>query len=246
MVFLNTRRAPTDDLAVRRAILHAVNQDLMVRTLLFSVHTPAKTPLTPSSVGYDKSLEGMYAYDPERAKRLLEEAGWREGSDGIRVKAGRRLVMEQHIIANIGMEGPAEFMQGQLREIGMQMDIKAMARAAWYEGVNRGDHHSVPLFYIYADLDLLRGLYHSKRVPFNWSHVTDSSLDKDLEEGYQVADLNKRIQIYKRAQRRIMELALLLPLYNEFNLVGIRTEVRGLVFDPTAYPLFYDVWIEKK
>lgn len=43
-----------------------------------------------------------------------------------------------------------------------------------------------------------------------------------------------------------MELALVLPLYNEFNLVGIRTEVKGMLFDPTAYPLFYDVWIEKK
>jgi peptide/nickel transport system substrate-binding protein len=210
------------------------------------VHTAAKTPLTPGSVGYDKSLESMYAYDPEKAKSLLTEAGWTPGADGIRTKGGRRLVMEQHIIANIGLDGPAEFLQGQLRDVGIQADIKSLARAAWYEGINRGDHNLVPLFYIYGDPDLLRGLYHSTRIPFNWSHVSDAGLDRDLEEAYRSADINKRIPIYRRVQRRVMELALLLPLYNEFNLVGIRTDVRGMLFDPTAYPLFYDVWIEKK
>jgi len=246
MVFLNTKKFPTDDLAVRRAILYAFNADQMVRTLLFSVHTAAKTPLTPGSVGYDKSLEGMYSYDPEKAKSLLTEAGWTPGADGIRTKGGRRLVMEQHIIANVGQEGPSEFLQGQLRDVGIQADIKSLARGAWYEGINRGDHNLVPLFYIYGDPDLMRGLYHSARIPFNWSHVSDPTLDRDLEEAYRSADINKRIPIYRRVQRRVMELALLLPLYNEFNLVGIRAEVRGMLFDPTAYPLFYDVWIEKK
>jgi peptide/nickel transport system substrate-binding protein len=246
MVFLNTKRPPTDELAVRRAVLHGFSQDLLVRTLLFSVHTPAKTPLTPGTVGYDKSLEGMYPYDPEKAKSVLEEAGWRMGPDGIRTKGGRRLVLDQFIIANIGMEPPAEFLQGQLREVGIQVDLKVMARAAWYEGINKGDHHLVPLFYIYADLDLLRGLYHSKRIPFNWSHVGNAELDRDLEEGYRSPDINKRIETYRRVQRKIMELALVLPLYNEFNLVGIRTEVRGMLFDPTAYPLFYDVWLERR
>ncbi len=246
IVFLNSKKFPTDDLAVRRAILYALNQDLMVRTLFFSVHTAAKTPLTPATVGYDKSLESMYPYDPEKAKAVLEEAGWRMGSDGVRTKGGRRLVIEEHIIGNIGLEEPAEFLQGQLRDIGIQIDIKSMARAAWYEGINRGDHNLVPLFYIYADLDLLRGLYHSTRIPFNWSHVSDAALDRDLEEAYRSPDIAKRIQVYKRVQRRVMELALVLPLYNEFNLVGIRSEVKGMRFDPTAYPLFYDVWIEKK
>ncbi len=246
MVFLNIKKPPTDELAVRRAILYALNQDLMVRTLFFSVHTPAKTPLTPSTSGYDKSLESMYPYDPEKAKNLLEEAGWRLGSDGVRVKGGRRLVLDEFIIPNVGNEGPAEFLQSQLRDIGMQMDIRAMARAAWYEGINRGDHNLVPLFYIYADLDLLRGLYHSTRIPFNWSHVTDASLDKDLEDAYKTADFSKRVEIYRRVQRKVMDLALMLPLYNEFNLVGIRSEVKGMLFDPAAYPLFYDVWIEKQ
>jgi peptide/nickel transport system substrate-binding protein len=188
----------------------------------------------------------MYSYDPEKAKSLLEEAGWRAGADGIRAKGGRRLVLDEFIIANIGLEEPAQFLQGQLRDIGVQVDIKSMARAAWYEGINKGDHNLVPLFYIYADPDLLRGLYHTKLIPFNWSHVSDAGLDRDLEEAYKTPDLPKRIQIYKRVQAKVMELALTLPLYNEFNLVGIRSEVKGMLFDPTAYPLFYDVWIDKK
>jgi peptide/nickel transport system substrate-binding protein len=246
LVFLNVKKFPTDDLAVRKAVLYAFNQDLMVRTLLFSVHTPAKTPLTPATAGYDKSLASMYPYDPEKAKSLLEEAGWRAGADGIRAKGGRRLVLDEFIIANIGLEEPAQFLQGQLRDIGVQLDIKSMARAAWYEGINKGDHNLVPLFYIYDDPDLLRGLYHTTRIPFNWSHVSDAGLDRDLEEAYKIPDMSKRIQIYKRVQAKVMELALVLPLYNEFNLVGIRTEVKGMLFDPTAYPLFYDVWIDKK
>lgn len=246
LVFLNVKKFPTDDLAVRKAVQYAFNQEQMVRTLLFSVHTPAKTPLTPVSVGYDKSLASMYPYDPEKAKSVLEEAGWRAGADGIRVKGGRRLVLDEFIIANIGLDEPAQFLQGQLRDVGMQVEIKSMARAAWYEGINKGDHNLVPLFYIYADPDLLRGLYHTGNIPFNWSHVSDAGLDRDLEDAYKTPDLSKRIQIYKRVQGKVMDLALALPLYNEFNLVGIRTEVKGMVFDPTAYPLFYDVWIEKK
>ena len=74
---INVSKAPTDELEVRQAILHAVNQDQLIKTILDGVYQPAHNLLTPTTPGYSQSASGLYPYSPAKAESLLESAGWK-------------------------------------------------------------------------------------------------------------------------------------------------------------------------
>ena len=74
----NTEREPFDDVRVRRAISMAINNEDVVNNLYNGYGTPAKGPIAPGVIGYDDSIEPI-EYNPEEAKKLLEEAGIEEG-----------------------------------------------------------------------------------------------------------------------------------------------------------------------
>ena len=242
--FLNTKKFPTDDVQVRRAILHAVDNVALERLLFFGAHEPGRSPLSTASVGYNAKYETMYGYDPDKASAILDEAGWAVGDDGIRVKDGEPLVLSFYVIAqNPDTEKMSEFIQGQLREVGVDAQLTTVARAAWYEGLNKGDHNIVVLFLIYGDPDVLRLTYHSEFIPFNWSHWTDPETDRILEEAYQATDFAKRIELYEQVQDTVMDQALVLTLFYENNLLGASQALQGIMFDITAYPLFYGAHI---
>jgi peptide/nickel transport system substrate-binding protein len=101
---LNVKKAPTDDLRVRQAIVHAIDQTAIVETLFFGIGKPAYGPLTRSTFGYDPKVETLYKHDPERAKKLLEDAGWKLGGDGTRQKDGKKLSVVFQVIAAGGYD----------------------------------------------------------------------------------------------------------------------------------------------
>jgi peptide/nickel transport system substrate-binding protein len=243
VMFLNTQRPPTNDLRVRRAILYAVDTATLVKTLFFGAHLPGRSPVSPRMPGYDKSLETMYTYDPPKARQLLDEAGWRPGQGGVRTKDGQPLQVSLFIIANIGSEPTAEYLQSQLRQVGIDVQIRSLARAAWYEGLNRGDHNLMVAFFVWPDPDMLRTLYFSTNIPFNWSHYNNPEVDRQLLEAHRVLDMQKRITLYRQIERKVMEDALVLTLFYENNVLGAQRSLQGVKFDPVGYPLFYDAYI---
>jgi peptide/nickel transport system substrate-binding protein len=75
---------------VRRALAHAIDRELLVRTILDSLVTTVNGPIQPLSWAYEPNVR-RYDYDTTAANRLLDEAGWKRGADGIRVKDGKPL-----------------------------------------------------------------------------------------------------------------------------------------------------------
>src|SRR6185369_10465291 len=90
-VTLNEKRfTPFQELTVRQALAHAVDRDLIVRTILDSLVTVVNGPIQPLSWAYEPNVR-KYDYDPAKARVLLELTGWKPGPDGIRVKYGKRM-----------------------------------------------------------------------------------------------------------------------------------------------------------
>ena len=87
---MNTKRAPTNDLKVRQAMIYALDREGLVRSVHQGVFKPAYGPLTPATFAYNPAVEKMYPYDPKKAEALLDEAGWKKGADGMRAKDGVR------------------------------------------------------------------------------------------------------------------------------------------------------------
>ena len=75
---MNMDRAPFHLIKVRRAVNHAINKQALVDNLYQGLALPAVNPIPPSMWSYHEGIDG-YAYDPERARALLEEAGYADG-----------------------------------------------------------------------------------------------------------------------------------------------------------------------
>src|SRR5258705_102277 len=90
-IFPNVQRFPTNDPAVRRALHHAISKDAIVRVVFHGQSQAAGSLIQPPTPGFVPVAKELFPFDPARARKILDEAGWKPGSDGIRVKDGKRL-----------------------------------------------------------------------------------------------------------------------------------------------------------
>src|SRR6266446_48539 len=83
-IFPNVQRFPTNDPAVRRALHHAISKDAIVRVVFHGQSQPASSLIQPPTPGFVPIAKELFPYDSARAKKLLDEAGWKPGGDSIR------------------------------------------------------------------------------------------------------------------------------------------------------------------
>jgi peptide/nickel transport system substrate-binding protein len=248
MMMLNVKKSPTDELLVRQAINYGVDKEGLVQTLFKGTGQVAYAPLTMGMLD-DPALRAFYPYDPEKAKQLLEQAGWKDtAGDGIRERDGKKL---EFLINNIDYGGgpwpEAQLVQAQLRELGFDVKIKSQARAPWYEDNYKCLTNGPIVFLRVGDWDGLYSLFHSSVIGsnFNFSCYSDSQIDTLLEQGRQEGDAEKRRQIYLTLERRLLEEAVSVPLVDEWSVWAVRQTVKGLKFNVFAYPVLSDLFIEK-
>ena len=246
---LNTSKAPLNDLAVRQSLEYAVNQADLVKLLFAGVYTPALTPTSPGTFSYDESLSKLYGFNPAKAKELLEQAGWAAGSGGIRQKGGAPLEFTVNVVSEItDTVRAAELLQAQAREVGIKLNVQQLDTGAWNAAVGQGTQMAVIGWRGASDPDFMRPIFHSANIgksPLQRTHFKDERLDKLLEDGSKEQDRAKRAALYKEAQEIILKQALIVPLWDRYNFVGTRANVRDLTVDLRGYPRLYDAWLAK-
>jgi peptide/nickel transport system substrate-binding protein len=247
-LLLNTHLAPTDDINVRQAINHAINKDVLVDTLIQGSGFKATGVLTKSMLEDPSLLEDQYQYpfDLDRAKQLLDEAGW-AGDDGdIRSKDGQPLEFEFNTIDyGAGPDESSQFVQGQLREVGIDVKIKAQARPPFYEDNYNCATAMTSIFLRSGEWDALYALFHSSNIGgnFNWSCLDDPEIDEMLEQGRAELDEERRRQLYVDLQKKLLELAVAVPLHDDYSVWVMQSQVTGLIFSGYTYPIVADMWL---
>lgn len=244
---LNVTKPPTDDLKVRQAIQHAINKEAIVNTIYKGIGTVGFAPMAAVMMD-DPALRAFYPYDLNKAKALLDEAGWKAGADGVRAKNGQRLeILLNDIDQGSGPQQVDVLIQGQLRELGMDVKLKTQARAPWYEDNYRCTTNGPVLFLRSGDMDGLTALFSSANVGsnFNFACIKDAEIDKMLDAGRSESDPAKRKQIYLDLQKKLMEMALHVPLADELSVWAARANVNGIKFNGYTYPIVTDAWIAK-
>jgi peptide/nickel transport system substrate-binding protein len=235
---VNVTLAPTDDVKVRQAINYAIDKDAIVNTVFRGLGTRGNAPMTKVMLD-DPSLQAYYPHDAAKAKQLLTEAGW-IGDSGIRQKDGKPLKLVMNAIDYGG--GPEQtviLIQGQLREVGIDVQIKAQARPPFYEDNYKGATNGPVMFLRSGDLDGLYALFHSSNIGgnFNWSMLNDPDVDKMLIQGREEGDPTKRKQIYLTLEQKLLDLAVCVPLVDELSTFVMRQNVYGLQFNGYTYPI---------
>jgi peptide/nickel transport system substrate-binding protein len=219
------------DVRVRRAVNHAIKKDDIVNEIFYGFGAPADGPVSPIVPGQWKDVaKAAYGYDPAKARALLDEAGWKPGPDGIRVKGGQRLTLPIMAIAGYGYPDTLTLIQAQLKEVGVDVEQVLLEEAAIWAHLKAGEHTLFAMGNPHSNPDEVLMLYfHSKNRPApNRFGFAEPRIDRLLEEGRTTADKKRWQEAYTEVQKRVVELALWVPLWHPARAMTMRATVKGL------------------
>jgi peptide/nickel transport system substrate-binding protein len=248
-LFFNQRKEPWNDVKARKAVQLAVDVDAIVKTLYLDTYSRAWSPLTPGILGYDESLENKNKLDLDQANQILDDLGYVKGADGIREKDGKKLILN-YVDGTPNREKRndiAVIIQQQLKKVGIKVEINITKDIASVVQQN-ADYDLYGNSQVNSDPNALRAFYHTT-TPQEEALVkrlgggSDPEVDQWLEEGTVELDPEKRIQIYKKVQQKIIDEAWIIPIYVFPYTVAASKSVNGIKFDALGYPLFNDVSI---
>jgi len=240
---INLQKPPLNDLALREALWYATNQELIVDTLFKGVRTPAHWPCETTMLGYD-AKQDVPAFDPEKAKQILENAGWADtNGDGIREKDGQDLKIVYIIVANYGFDEFATMQQSMYRDVGFDTEIKVQAINACLDAWNKGEHNLAPGMFWWPDPSFVRSFFHSSNRgrPSNWTHFDDPEMDQLILDGEATADQSVREVVYRKIFQKVIDQKAMIPLMHKQWVGAGVANLAGISFDITGYPNFNDV-----
>jgi peptide/nickel transport system substrate-binding protein len=235
----NTRLTPTDDLRVRQALLLAVDRPAITLAVYGKESPPANGPVSATTAGYAPSF-ASFAYDPDAAAALLDEAGWtRDDPSALRLRDGQPLRLR--IVSPTWGSNPeaAQLIAAAWRALGAQVDLDvAPGFGPLKEAQAAGAYHAIGVNFFGHDPDLLRAFYRSDGL-YNWANLADPELDSLLDQGAAfVGTEAERDAVYDRIAGRLAEEAVLLPIRDYVNLVVARDTVDGLAFSSQGWNPF--------
>lgn len=210
-------REPFTDVRVRQAFKHALDRTALQKTILQGRGAIGNDQLlTPGTIFW--ADVAPLAYDVERAKALLAEAGY---PDGLTVEL---------VVAELGpnVVDMAVVMQEMVKAAGITLTLQRAPADTYWQNV----WAQVPFFASFAgasnEPDFALSIFFLSTAIFNESGWADPTLDELIFQGRRTADLAERKAIYAQAQALISaQGAVLIPLFQSF-LWGVRTTVRGL------------------
>ena len=232
-VGFNVEKKPFTDRRVRQALNFAVNKDAITRDILKGTGIPAVGPLLPGTWAFEPNVK-KYAYNPQTARQLLSEAGYPNGFE-----------MDFWVPeSGSGMQSPVEMatvIQANLAAVGVKTAMKTMEWGS-YLGKLRADAPSMfalSWFLKSEDPDLsMYPLFYSKNVPLpNRSNYANAEVDQLLLQARQVADQGRRAELYRRAQRMIVEDAPWIFIDHEIQIVATRSTIKGFRLHPSGFDL---------
>ncbi|HBT20560.1 MAG TPA: peptide ABC transporter substrate-binding protein [Peptococcaceae bacterium] len=247
---MNLKRAPFSDLKVRKAISYAIDREAIVKHVLFGCGAPAKGPFMPGMAWTNENLKG-YPYDPEKAKQILADAGWKDtNGDGVIDKDGKPFkVTLMTYSQRPGLPPMAQSLQAQLKKVGIDVKIEVMEWGAISERVKKGAWDMklgasatamipTPSYY-------LQVLYYSKNNPDTGYH--NAKVDQLIEACMSSYDKQEKYELSKQVQEIVEDELPVITIAHYGVAVVMKDKVKGYEFNPTAhdYMLTTEVFVEE-
>jgi peptide/nickel transport system substrate-binding protein len=234
---LNTKKAPVDDVQIRRAISQAINRDEIVKGAYFGLGAPAISMLSPQTTNYWAGVKDVSAtYDLDKAKSTLEAAGWKAGAGGIREKSGQQLVVPFWYINDSATTLMAQILQEQLAKAGIKLDAKPYEETAWFAAARTGEQVGFTVGVFYENADVLRFYFYSKQQPapnrFSWALP---EMDTQLDDTLTNTDKAAVAKDYEAIQKTLAEQAPALPLIHQQGTLGASKRVQGIKVHPSRW-----------
>ncbi|WP_342601158.1 ABC transporter substrate-binding protein [Psychrobacillus sp. FSL H8-0483] len=222
----NTSKKPWDDVRVREALAYAIDRDELVAKAHKGYGWPAEGFYTPAVEWAYNDTDVMPKRDIEKAKQLLDEAGLKPDSNGVRIKDLEISIFQFPVFADI-----AKIVQSNLKEIGIESTITSLEYSAWDEKVRSGDY----------DVTILGGNHGidpeglfvrvGTEGSMNLMNYSNPEIDRLLAEGLRVSDQAERAVIYKEVQQIMSEEYPVIPLTEWMYIFVMKDYISGHPID---------------
>ncbi|MEK0219141.1 ABC transporter substrate-binding protein [Bacillus proteolyticus] len=233
-IYMNNNKPYLKDKKVRQALIYGLDRKKYVDTALKGYGTVANVPIHPTSWAYTEEGVNKYEYDKEKAKKLLDEAGWKVGSDGVREKDGQKLKLSYF--------GPSSAKDSDLlipiakenyKEIGVEFNPEFMDFNTMLSKVNKGDYDLASVATpITTDPSETAGEYLSG-VNKESLGYKNAKVDELIKKGIETVDIEKRKPIYKELYKELSDDPPVILLNYRRTITGYNGNIKGI--DPEKY-----------
>lgn len=245
---LNTRVAPFDDKKVRQAFQHGIDRDEILSTV-YTEDWSAAESLIQSNVPEATDHSAEFAYDPELAASLLDDAGWTEGADGVRTKDGKKLELTLYPNPYLATSKAIdELVAQQLGELGFDVDIQAYDVVTFGERVsNNTSLSNYEVTRSFIDVGTVASILTDADNGEDWFDLGESDeRTNDLRDAVaQATDLDKRAKAVDELQAYLLQEAYFAPLTQIVQRIYVQNpRLQDVTYNGVAYASYYTAWLE--
>lgn len=237
---------PMGELAVRQAVSLAIDRVGIAQSVMEGLHEPAViATFNPTVFGVTGNAPAT-EFDLDKARAILDEAGWTPGANGVRQREGRTLSFSVWTTTNRYPKDSliTEFVAQTLRSIGMDVKVETLEWAAYRERLYNGE---LPMLLFGAgsstgDIDFIASALFNTESRF--AQGTNDRIEQLVIEAQTETDIDARLALYDEAFALVHENAFWAPIYWQSTLAAARSNVRDFYIHPTERVVFNSAYKE--
>jgi peptide/nickel transport system substrate-binding protein len=234
LLTLNVKEAPLDNVKVRQALAYAIDRESMIRDLVLGQGKIAHSILPEESWAYTQGQ--TYHYDPAMAKKLLDDAGFRDpDGDGPEMRFAKPILFRISGSSSSARQYSG-VIQNYLKQVGVPVSIETSELNVLFENLRRGQFQMTygqwvggnqdPIFY--RDLFATSEIPTETRASRNRSRYSNPELDAILTEAVNTYDHTKTAPLYAKAQEIVSRDVPVIPLWYQANIVIAKKSVGNI------------------
>jgi peptide/nickel transport system substrate-binding protein len=240
---MNVENPHFTDVRVRQALNHAVDKETIVSAVVSDTAQIAHGPLSPAYTEYNPAVEGMYPYDPDKARALLTEVGWSEDTE----------VTFFCSIGGSGMLAPEEMatvIQDNLREVGFTTSIVVEEFVTWMDSIRDPQNDLTVMSWNVTPAEpdaLFSGILAEGGLPpgFNTSYWVNAEAEELIALGRTSLDAQAVKDAYFRIQEIVMEEVPIVPVCHRQQIYGVSRRVQGFAAVPSMELILEGVTVQE-
>lgn len=239
---LNTKNPMFSDVKVRQALTYGLDRANVNKSVYGKYAQVINEPLPAVSWGYDATGITNYKYDPAKANKLLDEAGWKKGADGIRTKDGKKFQI--HFLQSTGNSVNDKLVpiaKEDFKKIGIDFVAEPME---FKQVLNKTRSHDFEMSFMGAALttaDPDQASTFRTNGTGNYGQYSNATADSLIKQELTELDKNKRKAIFKKLYKQLSDDMPVIPVYERNDMYAISSRITGI--EPTTFKDFtYYLW----
>lgn len=245
MYLWNTTKPPADDIQVRKALNMAVDKSALLQLPAWGgFGKPAIAPL-PSNMVPNHDLSSLksldISYDPQQAEQLLDQAGWKMGSGGIRTKNGQQLAF--NFVIDTADVPQSEPLNGFFNKVGAKINIQSGDFNFWIDSVVKKQFGMTLISdSSYNPSELIEEFFESKG-PYADYLPPNTAIDNAIESAVGALTISSMWSNLFTAMKLILEQVPGIMAWEDVYIDGARQNVQQIDYNEDGFPWFYDTWL---